>query len=184
MGCSSKNSCHFKTSVPHQLCSLYIKLLEVNPGCDNLHPGTAGMFPPHFLQDCYSLFASNIAQADPQIDWYNTPFFLFLLGWCQSHYNYPLIYSEKWYYLLQNSFWMELSAIMVRCVSFLFCYYHHQSDYIPAPSDKLLFESRWKLMPCNSWWFPSATMIYTGESVLELFSFYCMCVLQATHFNF
>ena len=62
------------------------------------------------------------------------------------------------------------------CVSFLFCYYHHQSDYIPAPSDKLLFESRWKLMPCNSWWFPSAT-IYTGESVLELFSFYCMCVL-------
>lgn len=63
------------------------------------------------------------------------------------------------------------------CVSFLFWYYHHQSDYNPAPSDWLLFESKLKLMPCNSWWFPSAT-IYTGESVLELVSFYCMlCVL-------
>ena len=79
-GVFNKRSCHFKTSVSHQLCSLYIKLLEINPDCDNLHPGTAGMFPPHFLQDCYSLFASNIAQANPQIDWYNTPFFLFFTG--------------------------------------------------------------------------------------------------------
>ena len=71
---TSKRWCHI--SYVHS----NIKLLEVNPDCNNLHPGTAGMFPPHFLQDCYSLFASNIAQADPQIDWYNTPFFLFFTG--------------------------------------------------------------------------------------------------------
>lgn len=49
-GVFNKKSCHFKTFVSHQLCSLYTKLLEVNPDCGNFHPGTADMFPHTFAR--------------------------------------------------------------------------------------------------------------------------------------
>ena len=68
------------------------------------------------------------------------------------------------------------------CVSFLFCYYHHQSDYNPAPSDKLHFESKLKLMPCNSWWFPSATIYSTQERECWNYFLFIVCCVVCSSF--